>query len=301
MGYVKLRFQPLSRFSELFTADQLWGQMVWAVSDLHGEEAATTFVDAFKEKPPFLISAMMLDGYLPTPCLTHASVSSSEHQKIEKHNKKCAWVSLTDFSLLQQGTNVFFTKEFPLDVQEKIREVTEVHVSINRKTFTAEDGGLYNQQVMDSHIPLCAYVRYLDDENLWQEKIGEVVAYWNKIGLGGDKNVGKGQFLIDQLSLTEQEKSIFAFSQGNCFMTLSKTFGNDLVPLFYQVEVYEGIVGGGWGENGRYYRKKPILQFLPGSLFKSGVGSLAQKMSIEPRICTYGYAMPVPILLEDKS
>jgi len=298
MGYVKLRFSPHSRFSGLFTADQLWGQMVWALSDLKGEDEANAFVEAFKSTPPFLISAMFPDGYLPVPFLPYAGESTEEEWEIENHNKKCRWLLWGDFSRVQQKTGSFFSQKFP--VNDLLHLVTEIHVSINRGSLTAMDGGLYNQQFVSCENPLCVYIRFLDEDTKWPELIDLIISYWEKVGLGGDKNVGKGQFAIGEVPLTKEEDDIFSFPDGNCFMTLSKTFGHDLVPLFYQMEAYEGVVGKGFPNGASYYRKKPIIQFLPGSLFKEGTGSLATEMSIEPRVCTYGYAMPVSINFEDK-
>jgi hypothetical protein len=37
MKYIKLNLKSKSGFSNLFTADQIWGQMVWAISDLESD------------------------------------------------------------------------------------------------------------------------------------------------------------------------------------------------------------------------------------------------------------------------
>ena len=115
MGLKKIVLSPRSPFSSLFTADQIWGHMAWAISEMDGTDAASSFVASFEKDPPFLVSAMMPEGFLPKPCMGPIvkDAATSQEDKtgrvLAKRNKSKKWLSIKDFISLQKD-KAFMTK-----------------------------------------------------------------------------------------------------------------------------------------------------------------------------------------------
>lgn len=283
----KVLLKPVTSFSDLFTSDQLWGQMIWAISDLYGEEAATEAVAKFKENPPFLISSVMLDDYLPKPL--YVDSLPAKDPEIQKHNKKVKWLNYDEFKLLQKDCAAFSSKKLMLK-SGLIKETNEIHVSINRETFTSlEEGGLYNARYLYSDNPICFYISYEALSEKWSRYLNEILKYWEMTGLGGDKNVGHGQFKVSLLDITPVEKEIFEYRDSDFFISLSESFGQDIVPVNYSIDVYSGITGR--AIEGKY-RKSPILRYKTGSLFLEGKGQIAENTGVHSS-CSYGLCFPI--------
>lgn len=297
MKYEKVLFSPKTNFSEVFSADQLWGQMVWAISDLKGSDAASDFVASFKSDPPFLISSLMIDGCFPVPIVSDTKIRDDKELEIAKYNKKCRWISLDDFKEFQKNTEFLFNTKLNLEFNNSLKGVIEVHPSISRLTNIVEEKKLFNSQYVYSNKKFCIYIKYLADDEKWKALVKEVIGYWSQIGLGGDRNVGHGQFGFEIVEINSIEKEIFEFNKGNSEMTLSKCFGPDLVPISYKLDVYTGIVGNGLSDSS-LFRKKPIIEFLPGSIFAEGKGCIAEMVSTDSRVCSYGYVFPISVSLK---
>ncbi|MCH3916055.1 MAG: RAMP superfamily CRISPR-associated protein [Spirochaetia bacterium] len=305
MKYCKLRFCAKSAFSNLFTADQVWGQMVWAISALEGEAAATKFVEDFDEVPPFVLSAMMPEGFLPRvvlpPMQSKEKMNAVEERKARervKSNKKRKWIPINTLLEVQDNIALLSQKEIPgKKDQEVIQPVNEVHVSLDRTTNTPfEDGGLYNQQYYISTKPLIVYVRLDRDETEWSAWLKKICKYLEAVGIGGDRTVGKGSFSISVEELDESEQKLFDYKGGNAWISLSRCAGRNLKPLYYTISLYAGITGGSLTE-AKTYNKYPVLYYEPGSLFDAGggTGSLLHHVQEDPRICSYGYLFPLPV------
>lgn len=301
MKFAKIVFKPLSPFSRLFTADQLWGQMVWAINELEGEDKASAFVKEFIDNPPFLISAMIPSGYLPRPVLppivSKNCLSEDEERKNRekaKKNKTNHWIPLDIFSLIQDDYSKISSIE--IEKQPNFNEFKETHASINRQTLSALDGGLYNVSYLDTKEDLVVYLRFIDDVETSLPLIKRVISHWEKVNIGGDRAVGRGVFKISIEKLSTLEESIFNKDYVS-FMTLSRCFGNDLIPNYYNLSVYSGIVGNGNTNGNLYFNKQPIIGFEQGSIFSSGRGCLGQNVNTDDRVCSYGYAFPIPFRL----
>jgi len=300
MKIVKLVFSPRSPFSRLMTADQLWGQMVWAVSDLDGEESAGRLVSEFKSTPPFLVSAMMPNGFMYRPCLPPVTpdcsvphdVQREERQKA-KSNKSMKWLSVENFAELQK--NPVCINSISFEASPELHDRRETHVGISRLDLSAIDGQLFNVSYKSSESELVCYIKLLRDEERYLKLVERTIALWEKVNLGGDRNVGRGVFRIRLDELDASEKAVFD-RKASGFMTLCRCSGDDLVPLRYTLSVYAGIVGCGInsGNNQTYYNKKPVVGFEPGSVFSSGMGSLVCNVNTDDRVCTYSYAFPIP-------
>ena len=300
MEYVKICMHPRSPFSNLFTADQIWGQMVWAVSAMQGEKEAETFVDEFSDAPPFLVSMMLPKGVLPIPMVKPVKPEGNDEldaqaRKLLKHNKKCKWLTFEQFKAFQ--TDPKLLSKIELQDSFSFSSITETHVAINRLTNAPLKGQLYNANYFSSKgSEFVIYLSFLRDEESWKNRIIEIVSYLSRIGLGGDKAVGRGIFEMELKELTKEEQEVFSV-HSNRFMTLSRCSGSNLVAMEYRVSLYTGIVGGSLsGNEGKgLFNKYPVLFFEPGSVFTSGTGCLLSDVHPDTRIKTYGYAFPVPL------
>ena len=280
---------PKTPFSSLFSADQMWGQFIWAISDICGQEKATETVKLYTNgQAPILFSSVMIDGYLPKPMYVNALADFSNEK--EKSNKKCKWLTYKDFLGLQKDSNSLKEVRLSLDGNEALKAVQELHVTIS-------GDNLYNVSYKDSKVPLVVYVDVQNDE--WLSILRDVVDYWKIVGLGGDKNVGRGQFDIVLKDLSIEETEIFAYRDDSGFVSLSESFGQDLSPMYYGVDVHSGFVGRKNEMNG-VYRKKPVIRFLTGSFFKNGKGSVIRTVDNQ-NIFSYGLTFPVYMKLEENN
>lgn len=287
----KILLTSITSFSELFTADQIWGQFIWAISDLYGKEKASSVVEEYKTNPPILFSSMLIDGFLPKPFFVN-TIGDSDSD-IMKHNKKCQWLDYRQFRELQRDCNYCSGKK--LDIVSVLSSRSEIHASIDRETMrTLDEGGVYNSQYLytKNDVRLAVYVNFLSKDNKWESILDDVISLWNKIGLGGDRNVGHGQFKIEICELSKEEEEIFLY-KDKYYVSLSNCFGSDLAPISYNVDVYSGIIGRATS-NINAYRKKPIIRFKTGSLFlDGGKGMIAENVAFDSNICSYGYAFPI--------
>ena len=282
----KVVLKPKTSFSELFTSDQIWGHMIWAISDMYGESMATEAVKAFRDNPPFIISSMMVNGYFPKPFYVDA-LGNMDSEEV-KHNKKIKWIPYQDFRMLQNDCYAFSKKKLELK-EGLIGGRNEVHVTIDRGTFKSIDGGLFNTSYLWTDKSLCFYLLSNEFSDEWKCRINEILEYWEQTGLGGDRNVGHGQFDIAYEELSNIEKEIFNYSDSSFFVSLSHCSGEDLAPVSYSVEVYAGILGR---DNQGKYRKAPVIRYKPGSLFVAGNGCILEDTGFNGS-CSFGLVFPV--------
>ncbi len=288
----RIVLKPRTPFSSLFSADQIWGQFIWALSDKMGKETATDTVRLYSDgASPILFSSAMVDGYLPKPQYVNALADFSNAN--EKSNKKCSWLTYEIFSGLQKDSSFLKKEKLPMDGNEALESVQELHVAIARK---GSDKNLYNTSYKYSTLPLVVYADIQNEE--WLKILEEVIEYWKMVGLGGDRNVGRGQFDITLEELSAKENEIFTFRDESGFVSLSESFGADLSPVFYSVDVHAGFVGRKNEMNG-IYRKKPVIRYLTGSFFRKGKGSIVRTVDNRD-IFSYGLTFPVYVKLEEQ-
>lgn len=301
MKNLKLNLKCKSGFSNLFTADQIWGQMVCAIGEMKGDDEASKFVEEFKANPPFLISNMLPEGFLPRPVLppfkrdNNEKISVKEEQEfrlLAKSNKKKNWIPIDVFIKNQKNINQLKLAKIG-DNQPEIIKINEVRSSIDRHTGAPfERGGVFNQTFLFSDNNFVIYLQMLREEEKWSNILDEIVDYFNIVGLGGDRNVGKGNFNILIEELDSIEKKLFEYREGDFYMTLSRCSGEDLNPLYYQMKYYFGIVGSNISDK-KTFNKYPVVYFEPGSIFKKGNGSILENVHTDSRICSYGYSFPL--------
>lgn len=287
----RIVLNPKTPFTELFSADQTWGQFIWAISDLEGEEKASEVVESYKENPPILFSSLMLDGYLIKPFYANSRIDTSTEKG--KHNKKCNWLSYEDFYSFQKNANYLSDKELDISSNSFIEQNNEIRVSLIEKYKEGkEKNELVNKFYLSSKKRLVIYVDVKNTELM--SLLEEVIKYWNIVGLGGDRNIGRGQFCITLEDLSSLESDIFSYKSDGSFVSLSETFGNGVLPLEYSIDVYSGIAS-----RTSKYRKKPIIRYLKGSLFRkeSEKGTIIKSLDEDSSVYSYGYAFPVEVTI----
>ncbi|MDD7200629.1 MAG: hypothetical protein SPF89_08915 [Sphaerochaetaceae bacterium] len=301
MTYKKIRIVFTTPFSSLPTADQLFGQIVWAISDLYGEHEADEFMEKFSQNPPFLISATIPEGFMPVPFYPPMKqvVADGKSRAKAKQNKKRKWIPLNEFCVLQRDQNQIRTFDFSSG--PKIGEKVEEHVRIDRNTLRADDGSLHAERYVTTANPLVAYISFRDDQvRQMTALLHKVCEYFGIVGLGGNRNVGRGVCTVSLVDLNEEEEQIFKFhsTAPQPFMTLSRCSGEDLLQgaVAYSVTAYTGITGR--ADNG-LFNKKPVVGFELGATFRNGKGNLVRDVHPNGKVCTYAYAFPVPISLEE--
>jgi CRISPR type III-A-associated RAMP protein Csm4 len=300
MKYIKINLNTKSGFSNLLAADQIWGQMVWGISDLEGKDEATKFVDSFEDTPPFILSSMMPLGYFPKIMLPTLNKNKDEklskseeanNRRLAKSNKKMDWIPVD--LLLKNQKEISNLSLVEIKNKPKITRVNDVRSSIDRETgIPFKEGGLFNQPFLFSENSFVIYVKILKEDDKYEKLINKLVDYFKAVGLGGDRNVGKGNFDMTISNLDKKEQQLFDYEAGNLYTTLSRCSGSDLEPLNYQINVYSGITGGSLTEN-KTFNKYPVVYFEPGSTFAKGQGSLIHNVHIDSKICSYGYAFPL--------
>lgn len=288
---LKAVLKPLTGFSEFFNSDQIWGQFIWAISDLYGQDEASGFVEEYiNGRKPILFSSLMIDGFLPKPF----SLNSKGSTDVTANNKRFGWLSYDDFIAFQKNPLLFANHKLTSMPEKSISIENEVHASISRDSFSVIEGGLYNSQFIHSSIDLAIYFRIDEEIEKHRNLIVDVLSYLSKVGLGGDRNNGHGQFDISICDVSAAEDQVFSFS-GNGFVSISSCFGKDLDALDYAIEVRSGYSGPNSRNNG-VPRKKTIAFYKPGSVFASGNGEIAIG-TCGHGIHTYGLSFPIEILL----
>jgi len=298
MMFKKLRISFSSPFTEIPTADQLFGQLVWAVSDIRGEAAAGALVKRFRDNPPFLISEAIPEGFLPLAVYPPSDNQdkSQESRHKAKRNKKYRWIRIDSFASVQKDPRLIHEVDFESAMPD-FKSITETHVQINRIKGTAEDGILYTERYIDYRAPLVSYIK-INDANFWVDfQIDELLEYLSIIGLGGNRNVGRGSCTIILTDLAEKENEIFSF-KASSFATLSKCSGMDLLEgsIAYKIVGHAGIVGRA---STSLFNKKPVLFFDVGSTFSSGTGEMISDIHPDKNISYYGYSFPLYLKIED--
>lgn len=298
--YKKILISFSTPFSGPPTADQLFGQMIWAVSDLRGEQCASALVSRFVSNPPFLISAAMPEGFLPVPMYAPSKPqeNTQEARHYAKRFKKARWIATDAFSRIQRNPSLFFEEDVSLH-QPDLQSAVETHVSINRLKGSAEDGSLRTERYVFSDSPFVCYLK-ITDIDFWNSfNIDEILKYLTATGIGGNRNIGRGMCDVRLASLSETEEKVFSYTSPS-FITLSRCAGKDLLEgsIAYRVIGYSGITGR--DDSGRF-NKKPVLMFEVGSSFSSGTGSLIQGIHPNKEIAYYCYAFPLYLDMENNT
>ena len=155
-------------------APTLLGHLFWWYRYTHGREALEELLERFRQEPPFRLSSVYPEGWLPRPKLPPVQV---EETTLRKALKSLSLVRLDTFqALAERGEEALL--EAP-EVQGKarppeMRRLRRTRVGVDRAAGTARPGVLFTQEYLfpDPRTPYALYVLGEAPSDL-----GEALAY----------------------------------------------------------------------------------------------------------------------------
>ena len=290
----ELVIKPMSSFLTSMQSDIIFGHIIWAASELDGEDKASDILNQVRQKnPPFIISNGFPEGMLPKinniknskvfeEVSKHHDMTSKTEKiklmKFMKKQKKKAFVTKKEFEILRTSP---ITTTFTMDT-EQAEEHTSHAVSqynvkntINRldssTVFTDSSGrefsGLYGMTEIFYKGNLSIYIKLRNDFD--KDELLKYLKYIELTGYGKKKSSGKGRFEIISF-----EPAIWIDSEidnPNGFVTLSNYVPeqNDYTQIvFADISTKRGKLSGGYATEENIF-KKPIVHYLPGAVFES--------------------------------
>lgn len=304
MNRYKFILKPKSFFSTIFSSDTIFGIICWYVRHLEGEDALVAMLRDFEKEPPFLITSLLPNGYLPRPLLPFSMKDDVDEINRNKKMKKVKWIPVEVFANHQkQYQQDSLLKEDICQkdelLKEKIIPVEITRNSIDRISGTVREGVLFTDtyEVVGDDIEFVVYVTEITPK--YSEILANAFELACQMGLGREASVGKGFFDLRKENLNEREKKIFE-EKGSHFISLSLCAGKNLHPVSYSTFTRYGKLGGEFSQRGingaLLFNKKPIVFYKEGSVFKANddfAGTMLTNVHVDARIVQYAYAFPV--------
>jgi CRISPR-associated protein Csm4 len=239
MRLIKIKIIPKSSFASLPTGDMIFGhfaKFLYFNKDIR--------LDNYLQKPQIIFSDFLPDNYLYKPTLPLSEFGVDDDEK--KDFRKKEFIS---FENLQNG-NLLNCEEVDFFEERNV-----IKNSINRKTFSTDDSGVFAPYSIKELFFVNNIVLYaLFDETIFKlEEVENILSLIGKSGFGKKSSIGKGQFEI------EIDKNFKGFKKidSNYYITLSPTIFNkndEIENCFYDV----------WSKFGKFHSsqtpfKKPVV------------------------------------------
>lgn len=290
----QIKIIPQSGFCTPLRADTLFGQILWQVRYLWGEEELSRIIEEFKTgKVPFLISDVMPEDYLPKPVHLPADLRAENlaEAAARKKLKKVEWMSRDKYLGYLSG------RDLELEVLEPVTvTLEEMHNHINRQTGrTGTEGSLYSTEVYHFNRQSYRYLSfYWRGSQEWWDRFPEILGNLERTGLGKGKSKGYGQFVLlgwhDCTWLDEIERAD-AMLLGNSFVPAA----SDPLAGYWRIETKFGRTGE---DISSFPFKKPITMLTRGTVLKGSyrpfIGKLLTDIHHDHRIVHYGYGFTFP-------
>ncbi|GAW32207.1 hypothetical protein [Carboxydocella sp. JDF658] len=294
MKTMQIKFIPEAGFCTPLRADVLFGQILWQVRYLWGEEELYRLLEQFRAgNVPFVVSDAMPEDYLPKPVHLPAERVEGDLNEVaaRKKLKKVEWIKLQDYLAYVAGN------ELNLNVLEPVLvETEEMHNTINRLTgTTGTEGSLYSSEAYYFNHQCYEYLSfYLRSNAEWLDRFPEILDSLELTGLGKGKARGYGQFHLigwDNCEWLDEIEGADAMLLGNAFVPSA----SDPVEGYWRVETKFGRTG----ENiSSFPFKKPMTMLARGTVLKGSyrpyVGKLLTDIHHDPRIVHSGYGFTFP-------
>lgn len=305
MEQFKFVLKPLSLYSDIFSADTIFGTACWYVRYIYGEDALVSMLKDFDHHPPFIISSCIPQGYIPRPQFITTLKDNIQDIEKSKKLKSLQWLPVELFRKYQKNYNQDSLLEELFqdgDASEKMNgpETKQIDItrnSINRNTGMVREGVLFTDSYYYDDVHYTVYVTEFDES--YSSIFKEAFIAACTIGFGSDISTGKGVFDVSIQDLDGMEKEIFGY-RGKYYVSLSECAGSNMEPVMYGTITKYGKLGGLFsqvGINGKLlFNKKPLVVYKAGSTFftTDGIaGSLLKNVHTDPRIVQYAYAYPV--------
>ncbi len=303
---LRVDFKPLSPFKTFPESFTLFGSICWGVRVLYGKNEVESLLEAFLEKPPFILSSPLPrfreDILFPKPALQGGwkGVRNTEEYKEKKAFKKVQYISTDTLLKILKG-EIKTEKELWEEVKSKpkienpVKRVNVIHARINRISWTTTGGTMYNEETTFMATPFSVYIYFYDVS--YVEKIQAALRFTQ---LGGNKSTGMGycEVSFNQDTLLKE----FIEHKTGRFITLSPVFPSehfeleesyyDVFPLLSAVEGYYEMPLGN-------FLKKKFLYISKGSFIKTKElkdfhGSLKEALRLPDKVVyQYGFAFPL--------
>lgn len=295
----KFVLTPKSFFSDIFSSDTIFGIICWYVRYIYGESKLLEMLKKYDNEPPFIISSLIPNGFIPKPQVPFKQKDSIKEIENDKKFKAIQWLPLQTFIKYQNNYNQDkVIHELIKNGQSIIAEEFEItRNSINRNTGMALEGILFTDTYYYSNMTFTVYVTLFDDS--YEDILKNAFITACQMGLGSEASIGKGIFDCLVKELNNDEKQLFA-TKAKSYFTLSLCAGSNLQPISYSTFTKYGKLGGEFGQAGidgiRLFNKKPIVYYKEGSTFIANhpvEGTILKNVHTDPRIVQYAYAYPV--------
>ena len=252
-------------------SDTLFGHLCWQVAFDEGPQGVARFLEPFAAgSPPFVFSDAFPAGLLPRPLLPRKveSARSREQYAAGKRREKAPWLTEQGFLNLVAGRD---------DPSEPLADpwikVKTPHAAINRLIDTTGDrddqaGQFYHTEAWalpdDSRVQV--YLRAIPEA---QPLALDLLKRLSRTGFGRDKSTGYGHFAVESCAPC----TAFGTDGGaDAFVSLS-TFmpaADDPTDGRWRLRIKRGYLGEHAGAGNPF--KRPLVQLLPGAVFRTGAG-----------------------------
>jgi len=296
----RLDIKILSPMGTPWQSDIIMGHLAFTVALERGDSGVKEFLAPFLDgDPPFVVSDGFPEGLLPRP-LTPVSVEERELSVEEtaeaKRLKRMPFLSVQGFEAVRRGSE---QPDSPVESPWKTFEM--LHATLDRRSDSTGGEGEGNlfptvSEALDNKTGvLSVYVRAKTDRI---DQFYGLLRALSKVGFGRDKSVGNGRFEVASLSETMLFES---FEGADGFISLSTWVpaASDPTAGYWRLHVKRGKLGEMAGGDNPF--KRPLIQFLPGSVFHTGgdpnpwygrvVRDIAAGMPEAVQIC---YCLAVP-------
>jgi len=292
MELFRFNLRLLASTGSLWQSDTLFGHLCWQLVFRDGEAALQEFLEPFLQgAPPFVLSDGFPAGLMPRPLLQDkgdtVSVSVEEYAAA-KRLRKARFLAEEQFNRLRAGETIT-----ALVTEGGWMRTETLHAALDRNTMRTGGEGSEGQLFQtESWIPQPVrpsgagqQAESLEDgcqstgketPNLQVyaratakglEQLRELMTILAKVGYGRDKCTGSGQFRIFDV---ERLEGWDALPNANGFVSLSSFVpaAGDPVQGAWRLRIKRGMLGESRAR-GTDPVKRPLIQFEPGSVFKT--------------------------------
>ena len=216
MKLIKFEIIPKSSFISFPKGDMIFGFFASGLF-LNGDKRLKNYLN---EESKIIFSDFLPNRYLPKPTLPLEFFGVDDSQK--KEFRKKSWIKVDE---LQKG-NIFNVEKI-----EFYKTQTVIRNSINRKTFSTDDSGVFAPFALEELRflePVSLYVMF-DENSFNQAEIEDRLNQMGKIGFGKKNSIGKGQF---EAKLVDNDIDLDI--KSNYYLTISPTIlNNDNIEKSY--------------------------------------------------------------------
>jgi CRISPR-associated protein Csm4 len=318
--FYKLKFQSpvhfgetgiyLENIQETISSDSLFSALINVVATYYGREEADSWLNLFKETPPFLLSSLFIynkDKYfLPKP-LEDSFISKEIKQKMGKELKKLKTIEATYF-LKWLNKNPFEIEDI-----QKMSKSSESSYPYKKEIRPRVTLDRITQQ---SSIYFCGILKFEEDAGLWGlvafknksfiEKFKIILNLLGQTGIGGEKTYGYGMFNLIEFKPVDGILNDIVNTKSDYFTLLSLYHPSEKDNAKEKLISYNLIRKKGWITSGRYalpLKRKSVGFITEGSILKEpATGMLVDVTPDYPppailnhRVYRYGYAFTVPL------